>query len=251
MGVHSYVGDIMRYKIVVSYNGNGFCGWQSQPSGNSVQQAIENACCRLFCEKKVSVVGSGRTDAGVHALRQTAHFDCQKVLPLKNVVSGLNAYLPPSVRVIKAEYVNVDFDARKSAKQKTYMYLTYVGDDTPVLNDRAMHVKDNIDIDRMNEAAKLICGTRDFASFMATGSSAKTSVRTVYDLHIEREGAFVKLFITANGFLYNMVRIIAALLFKIGEGENIDVIKVLESRDRRMTAQVAPPQGLYLYDVEY
>ena len=240
----------MRYKIVLSYDGAGFCGWQSQPSGGSIQQAVEAAGAKLF-GTGISVVGSGRTDAGVHALRQVAHFDCDKVLPPHNVVGGLNAYLPQSVRVISAEHAEGSFDARKSVKKKTYMYLAYTGDITPLLGDRALYLDKAPDIEAINNAAQALVGTHDFASFKAAGSSAKTSVRTVFDAHAETRGRFTMFFITADGFLYNMVRIISALLFKIGAGEKIDIKEIMDKRDRSAAKLVAPAYGLYLYDVEY
>ncbi len=241
---------MMRYKIVLSYDGSGFCGWQSQPSGESVQQAVEAAAKKLFCAP-TTVVGSGRTDAGVHALRQVAHFDSDKVLPPHNVVGGLNAYLPQSVRVISAEHADDSFDARKSVKKKTYMYLAYTGDITPLLGGRALYLDKPPDIAAINAQAKILIGTHDFASFKAAGSSAKTSVRTVFDAHAEARGRFTTFFITANGFLYNMVRIISALLFKIGAGEDIDLKEIMDKKDRNAAKLVAPAYGLYLYDVEY
>ncbi len=239
----------MRYKITLSYDGAGFCGWQSQPSGNSVQDAVERATEQLF-GKKSSVVGSGRTDAGVHALAQVAHFDADKAMPLKNVVGGLNAYLPNSVRVTRAEYASDDFDARKSVKKKTYMYVLYDGDVSPLLETRALHTVE-LDVDAMNAAAAALVGTHDFATFKASGSGAKTSVRTVFDAHAERKGRLTLFFITADGFLYNMVRIIVAQLVKVGQGENVDLRALIEKRDRTAAKETAPAAGLYLYDVKY
>lgn len=239
----------MRYKITVSYDGAGFCGWQSQPSGASVQDAIEAAVEKLFGARS-TVVGSGRTDAGVHALAQVAHFDSDKDMPLKNVVGGLNAYLPDAVRVMKAECVGDDFDARKSVKRKTYMYVMYKGACTPLLETRALRV-DELDIEAMNRAAAELVGTHDFATFKAAGSGAKTSVRTVFDAHVECKGGLYLFFITADGFLYNMVRIIAAQLVKIGAGEDVDIKALIEKRDRTAAKETAPAKGLYLYGVEY
>lgn len=239
----------MRYKIVLSYDGAGFCGWQSQPNGNSVQDAVERATQRLF-GKKSSVVGSGRTDAGVHALAQVAHFDSEKVLPTKNIVGGLNAYLPDAVRVISAEYVDDGFDARKSVKKKTYMYVMYGGDVSPLLQTRAWHAGD-LDVEAMNAAARALVGKHDFTTFKAAGSGAKTSVRTVFDAHAEKRGRLTLFFITADGFLYNMVRIIVAQLVKAGRGENIDIPALLEKRDRTVAKETAPAHALYLYDVKY
>ncbi len=240
----------MRYKIVLSYDGTPFCGWQSQPNGQSIQDAVERAAERLFGER-TSVVGSGRTDAGVHALGQVAHFDCDKVLPPKNVTGGLNAYLPREIRVSDAQYADSGFDARKSAKRKTYMYLAYVGSELPVLNDRAVCVGRDFDTQAVSAALGSLIGEHDFSTFMAAGGGAKTFTRTVYAARIERDGMFIKFYITANGFLYNMVRIITAQLFKIGSGQKTDLSALMEKRDRAYAKELAPACGLYLHDVEY
>ena len=239
----------MRYKITLSYDGTDFCGWQHQPNGNSIQDAVEAAAEKLFGQK-TSVVGSGRTDAGVHAIAQVAHFDVDKALPEKNVVGGLNAYLPRTVRVSKAERALDNFDARKSAKQKTYMYLMYVGDCLPVLNDRALCLNKEPDIARMNMCAYQLLGKHDFSTFMAAGGGAKTFTRNVFDAHFERDGRFIKFFITADGFLYNMVRIITAQLLK-ADGGDVDIAYLLEKRDRSYAKELAPACGLYLYSVNY
>lgn len=239
----------MRYRIVLSYDGTDFCGWQSQPNGMSVQDAAEQAAFKLFGEH-VRLTGSGRTDAGVHALGQVAHFDCDKTLPLKNVAGGLNAYLPRSVRVIDAAIADDDFDARKSAKRKTYMYLTFTGAALPVLNDRVLFLNYTPDMSKLNAAASALIGKHDFATFMAAGGGAKTSVRTVFDAHFERDGGFIKFFITADGFLYNMVRIIVAQLLKAERGE-ADIAELLNKRDRSFAKELAPACGLYLHHVVY
>ncbi|MDE5562208.1 MAG: tRNA pseudouridine(38-40) synthase TruA [Clostridiales bacterium] len=240
----------MKYKITLSYDGTDFCGWQHQPSGNSIQDAVEAAAEKLFGQKP-SVVGSGRTDAGVHAIAQVAHFDVDKILPTKNVVGGLNAYLPRTVRVTAAEYAEDNFDARKTAKQKTYMYLMYVGEQLPILNDRALCLNTEPDMQRMNICASQLVGKHDFSTFMAAGGGAKTFTRTVFDAHFERDGRFIKFFITADGFLYNMVRIITAQLLKAGRGDNVDIPFLIEKRDRSYAKELAPACGLYLFSVDY
>ena len=240
----------MRYKITLSYDGTNYCGWQSQPNGKSIQDALERAANSLF-GTPVRVTGSGRTDAGVHALGQVAHFDCDKELPLKNVVSGLNAYLPRDIRVLDAQTADGLFDARKSVKRKTYMYVMYTGERLPVFNDRAACVGEELDISAMNAQAQKLVGTHDFATFMAANGGAKTSIRTVYDAHIERDGRMIKFFITANGFLYNMVRIIVAQLIKAGRGEPVDMAELIEKRDRALAKEIAEACGLYMYKVDY
>ena len=211
---------------------------------------MELAAAKLFGEQ-TRVVGSGRTDAGVHAIAQVAHFDADKILPPKNIIGGLNAYLPREIRVTAAQETRSDFDARKDAHKKTYMYLMYGGDILPVLNDRATHLDFEPNIERMTATAKDFIGRHDFSTFMTTGSSAKTFTRTVFDARLETEGRFIKFYITADGFLYNMVRIITAQLIKAGRGENIDVPSLIEKRDRKYAPDVAPACGLYLYSVDY
>lgn len=240
----------MRYKITLSYDGTDFCGWQHQLNGNSIQDAVEAAAGKLFGQK-VSVVGSGRTDAGVHAIAQVAHFDADKILPDKNVVGGLNAYLPRTVRVTAASVIPDTFNARKSAKKKTYMYLLYVGEPLPVLNDRALCLENEPDMLRMNTCASELVGRHDFSTFMAAGGGAKTFTRNVFDAHFERDGRFIKFFITADGFLYNMVRIITAQLLKAGRGGDVNIPELLEKRDRAYAKEIAPACGLYLYSVDY
>ena len=240
----------MRYKITLSYDGTEFCGWQSQPCGTSVQDAVERAACKLFCAEKIKAVGSGRTDAGVHALGPVAHFDAPKSLPIKNVVGGLNAYLPQSVRVLDACEVGEAFDARKSVKKKTYMYLLYGGVQQPVLNNRVWFVSDLPSKEKLDAAVDAVAGEHDFATFMAAGGGAKTSVRTVYDAHFERHGEFTAFYITANGFLYNMVRIITAQAIKSARGD-ADMRELLAARDRSQAKELAPACGLYLYKVDY
>lgn len=239
----------MRYRITVSYDGSGFCGWQSQRNGASIQDAIETAIERLTGARS-RVTGSGRTDAGVHAMAQVAHFDSDKVLEPKTIVGGLNAHLPRGIRVTKAEHVDCAFDARKSVKKKTYMYLMYKGAELPVLDGRAVCIGDP-DISAMRAAAKGVVGTHDFATFMASGSGAKTTTRTVFDARIEDDGFLVKLFVSANGFLYNMVRIIAAQVMRAGRGETVDIPALIAARDRTKAKDTAPACGLYLYNVEY
>ncbi len=239
----------MRYRIELSYDGSDFCGWQSQPNGSSIQDAAEAAVEKLFgCRARVT--GSGRTDAGVHAIRQVAHFDCEKDLPDKTVVGGLNSYLPRTVRVLSACKAENGFDARKSARKKTYMYLMYRGSESPLLYKRALCVGE-ADADAMRKAAQAVVGTHDFAAFKAAGSGAKTSVRTVYSASIDDDGKFIRFYITADGFLYNMVRIIVGQLVKAGRGGDVNMTEIIESADRTRAKETAPPYGLYLYSVDY
>lgn len=240
----------MRYRIVLSYDGTHFCGWQHQPNGQSVQDAVERAVQKLFGQR-ATVTGSGRTDAGVHALGQVAHFDCEKFLPEKNVVGGLNAYLPDTVRALSGGVCADDFHARRDVLEKTYMYLMYTGPQIPPLNARALCLDCEPDLRAMSDAARRLLGKHDFTTFAAAGSSAKTFTRTVKRAEFEKDGKFIKFFISADGFLYNMVRIITAQLLKIGRGENVDIDFLLRKKDRAFAKEIAPAYGLYLYGVDY
>lgn len=243
----------MRIKIVLSYDGTDFCGWQRQTNGVSVQQTVEDAVYNLTGEK-TTVTASGRTDAGVHAAGQVAHFDTNANVPPEKFYKALNTFLPDSVKVLSSEQVADNFNARKSAKRKTYEYGLYLSDTELPLKERyCTRVYGDIDIEKMRSCAKLIEGEHDFKAFSATGSSVKTTVRTVYGIIIEKSGIDFKIRVTGNGFLYNMVRIIAGALVKIGKGEisENDIIKALKTGERNLLGETLPAKGLCLIKVEY
>ena len=242
----------MRYKITVQYDGSEYHGWQKQPGVATVQGELERAIEHIT-QKPTSVNGSGRTDEGVHALGQVAHFDSDREYPPERFTAALNYWLPDDIRVVGAEQVSDDFDARKSAKRKTYEYLFYSGEyPNPLKRKRELYVK-KLDIEKMNEAAKVFIGVHDFKAFHSTGSSAKTTIREVYEAEVTGNEKFGIFSITGNGFLYNMVRIMAAALVKVAEGK-IDkayLKKALLCSDRQLVPDVAPPYALYLKKVEY
>lgn len=241
----------MRVKLTIQYDGTNFCGWQSQPSLRTVQTELESAIFKLTGENS-RVTASGRTDAGVHALGQVAHFDTNKDLG-KKFVSGLNYFLPDDVRIRSAEAVGDNFHARFSAKQKTYMYLMYESDiDNPLLRYRATRTG-KLDVEAMQDASELFLGKRDFATFRSTGSDTETTVRTVNEAKVRRSGEFVTFTVTADGFLYNMVRIMTAMLIKVGLGEitESDVENIIAAKDRNKAKFLAPAKALYLQKVVY
>lgn len=243
----------MRYKITLEYDGARYHGWQRQPNEPlTVQETVENAVSRIT-SAPVKVTASGRTDEGVHALGQVAHFDCANELPCERMKAALNHWLPEDVRVTACEAASDDFDARKSAKRKTYVYRFYVSDtESPLRRTRECYGGTALDVDAMNEGARLFVGTHDFAAFMSSGSSAKTSVRTIYDASVTRDGASVVFSVTGNGFLYNMVRIMAGALLAVGKGGDLSRIKrALAEGDRRLVPDIAPSCALYLAKVEY
>lgn len=243
----------MRIKLCLSYDGTDFCGWQRQRNGVSVQQTVEEAVYNLTGEK-VTVTASGRTDAGVHAKGQVAHFDTNANIPPEKIYKALNTFLPSGVKTLSSEKVSDDFDARKNAKRKTYGYSLYLSDTEEPLKERfCTRVYGDINAEKMRSAARLIEGEHDFKAFSATGGSVKTTVRTVYGITVEKSGEDIKIRVTGNGFLYNMVRIIAGALVKAGKGElsEEDIIKALETGNRDLLGETLPAKGLCLLSVEY
>lgn len=242
----------MRYKITIQYDGGRYHGWQKQPREPLTVQEIVEAAVEKVTGADTSVTASGRTDEGVHALGQVAHFDTDKQLPPERYVAAINHWLPGDVRVIDCETVADNFDARKSAKRKTYEYRMYSSSvENPLRRTRELCVK-NPDVGKMNEAAKLFEGEHDFSAFMSSGSSAKTTTRTVFDAHVREEHGTVIFSVTGSGFLYNMVRIMTGALLRVGAGADSGFIKAaLETGNRLLVPDIAPPYALYLVRVEY
>ena len=243
----------MRIKLTLTYDGAYFCGWQKQKNGVSVQSTVEDAVFSLTGEK-VSVVGSGRTDAGVHAKGQVAHFETSANIPPEKFYKALNTVLPDGVKALNSEKVADSFNANRTAKRKTYEYSLYVSDVEQPLKERyATRVYGNIDVSKMQNAANNLIGEHDFKAFSATGGSVKTTVRKIYGISVEKTGEDIKMKICGNGFLYNMVRIIAGALVKIGKGEmpEDNLIKALKTGERDLLAETLPAKGLCLLSVEY
>ena len=247
------LGYMRNIAIIVSYDGTDFCGWQVQNNGISVAQKINEAILSLT-GKKSKLYGSGRTDSGVHAFGQCANFFTEFAAPCERIVLGLNAYLPPEIRVIRAYEVGKDFNARFSAAGKTYEYVIYNANVfSPFYINKAYWVKYNLEVEKMNEAAKVLLGEHDFSAFMAAGSPVKSTVRNLYELNAEKEGSIIKIKASSNGFLYNMVRILTGTLIYAAQGKLSpkDVQNILESGKREKGAPTAPPDGLYLKRVYY
>ena len=242
----------MRIKIVTEYDGTSFCGWQVQPNARSVQEEIELAV-KLITGETVRVTGSGRTDSGVHAKGQVAHFDTSANIPPQNFYKALNTKLPADVRVLSSSEVSQDFHARYSAKQKTYEYRLYVSEtERPLYSKYASRV-DGFDVDKIKSAIEVIKGEHDFKCFCASGSEVETTVRTIYDLSATNDGDFIVIRITGNGFLYNMVRMIVGALKAVSDGKITadDVKNALLSGERIKGTATAEAKGLSLVEVKY
>ncbi|MBP7222272.1 MAG: tRNA pseudouridine(38-40) synthase TruA [Sedimentibacter sp.] len=244
---------VRNIKLLIAYDGTAYHGWQRQLNKPSIQETIENALSAVMKEK-IDLTGSGRTDSGVHALGQAANFKVDTRIPEDKIKIALNSNLPRDIRILESIDVHPDFNARFDALDKTYMYQIYNDRvNNPFYARYSCFVPQILNMDKMEEGLKLIEGTHDFKAFMASGSNVKTTVRTVYNAKLLKEGNLLKIYIKGNGFLYNMVRIIAGTLIDTGKGlTDISCIeKALEDKDRTVLGQTAPPEGLFLMDVNY
>ena len=243
----------MRIKLLVSYDGTAYCGWQIQPNGITVQEILENA---VHCAtgEMVRVTGSGRTDAGVHALGQVAHFDTESTIPPQKFYRALNVHLPSDIRVLASEKADDNFHACSNAKKKTYAYSFYISETELPLKERyAVQMERTPDFEKMKRAAELFVGEHDFKGFCASGSGAKTTVRTVYGVDIKVDGKDITLSVSGNGFLYNMVRIMAGTILAVGYGEitEEDVKNAIITGKRINKVKTLPAKALCLVKVEY
>ncbi len=246
-------GQTKRYLLTVSYDGTNYCGWQRQQNGPSVQQTLEETLEKLL-RQPVRVTGASRTDAGVHALGQRAHLDAVTNIPAEKMPFALNTMLPGDIRVLHGLTVPDSLHARFSVSGKTYQYRIHNSPHASALyRNLSAHVPVRLDDRRMDEAARVLLGTHDFAAFAAAGGSAKTTVRTITEIRVERRGEDIFLTVSGNAFLYNMVRIIAGTLIDIGHGKlpSGAMQKALDTGDRLQLGVTAPPQGLTLVEVRY
>ena len=243
----------MRIAMGVEYDGAAFHGWQIQKGVDTVQASVERALSRV-ADHRVAVQCAGRTDAGVHGLGQVIHFDTESVRSSRNWVLGTNVNLPPDVNINWAREVPAEFHARFSAVKRRYRYVILNRMTRSAIDrDRAVWIHRPLDELRMQHAARHLEGTHDFSSYRALACQAKSPVRTVSRLDIQRRGDKILIDITANAFLHHMVRNIAGVLIAIGEGDQPAdwTQRVLEFRDRTLGGVTAPPQGLFLVSVGY
>jgi tRNA pseudouridine38-40 synthase len=243
-----------RYKLVIEYDGAPFVGWQVQDNGLSVQGVL-TAAIAAFCGETVAVQGAGRTDAGVHARGQVAHIDFAKKWDTDTVRDAINAHLRPHpVAVLSAEIVPTDFDARFSATKRHYLYrIVNRRADLALDRRRAWKIARPLDAAAMHEAAQRLVGRHDFTTFRAAECQAKSPVKTLDCLDVERAGEDIRVHAAARSFLHTQVRSLVGSLALVGEGRwsADDLARALDARDRAACGPVAPPDGLYLMQVDY
>jgi tRNA pseudouridine38-40 synthase len=243
----------MRYALGIEYDGAGFFGWQRQDHAPSVQSAVEQAVATV-ADHAVTVVAAGRTDTGVHALGQVAHFDSDARRSQRQWILGINSNLPDAVRVLWARSVDADFHARFGAYSRSYRYRIMNRWVRPAVGvSQFCWCRTPLDAERMHEAAQVLLGRHDFSAFRSAGCSAQHAVREVTDISVTRAGAVVNIDIAANAFLYHMVRNIAGSLMAVGSGEESVAWfeSVFAGRDRNRAGVTAEARGLYFMNVRY
>jgi len=266
---------VTAFKITLAYDGTGFVGWQRQASGTSIQGLLEDAL-RELDGRLVTVVGAGRTDAGVHALGQVAAFSIERAIGADVLMRAVNARLPPAVRIVAAEEAPPGFHPRFGARKKTYRYRIWNGEViSPFERQYAWHITGVLDVERMASAARLVEGRHDFAAFQAAGSETQTTERELFssrvkisttedteeqtfrsihpDLRVLCGGGLIQYEVTGDGFLRHMVRTIVGTLVEIGRGRRSveSIAETIRTRDRGAASATAPPEGLFLVAVSY
>lgn len=240
-------------KLTIEYDGKDFNGWQKQPSKLNIQGEIERAIYNITGEE-VELYASGRTDAGVHSLGQVANFKTESKIPIEKIAIAINSQVKNSIRIVHAEEVDENFHSRYHCKRKTYRYVI---NNSPygssIYRNLEYHMPIKLDVKKMQQAISYFEGEHDFKAFKSSGTSSKSSVRTIYSGIVKEDGNRVMIELTGNGFLYNMVRIIAGTLVDVGLGkiEPDEIPEIIESRDRTRAGKTLPPYGLFLVSVEY
>lgn len=242
-----------RIKLTVAYDGTGYCGFQEQKNGKTIEGELNRVLQELTGEQ-IQVIGASRTDAGVHGLCNVAVFDTKSRIPGEKFSYALNQRLPEDIRIRRSEEVPVDFHPRRCESRKTYEYhILNCEFPNPVKRLYTYFTYVPLDVGKMQQAGSYLVGEHDFSSFCSAGSRAESKVRTVYGLSVEQDGEEIVIRITGNGFLYNMVRIIAGTLLEAGAGKIVPekVQTILEAKDRTAAGPTAPACGLILTELEY
>ncbi len=244
-----------KIKITIAYDGTKYNGWQLQRSTDNTIQGKISAVLSRMSGHTVEVQGSGRTDAGVHALGQAASFEIEDVFSADDILKYLNQYLPEDIAVLSAEDAPQDFHARFSAESKTYRYRIHTSPIPNVFERKYVYtyLDKPLNVSKMRQAAALLTGTHDYKAFCGNPKFKKSSIRTIMDIRIEETGSGITIDYTGDGFLQNMVRILTGTLIEVGNGSLSPTLipEIIESKDRQRAGFTAPPQGLSLVRVEY
>ena len=243
-----------NYKMIIAYDGTRYYGWEHQPNTDmTIQGKLESVLSQMTGEQ-IDVIGAGRTDAGVHAKGMAANAHMQTSMTPDEICDYMNRYLPEDICVMEVRIASERFHSRYNAMGKTYCYTCYVGDKKPVFNRKYVHITGAVpDVEAMKKAASYLVGVHDFASFCSANSQAQTTVRTIYDCTVSKAGDIITIRVTGNGFLYNMVRIIAGTLVKIGGSDMpADAMKdIIATTDRAAAGPTAPAHGLTMIGLKY
>ena len=242
-----------RIKLVTAYDGTNYHGSQIQNNGETIEGVLKKELSSLLNEE-IQLIGASRTDAGVHARGNVYVFDTMSRIPPEKFTYALNARLPEDIRIQDSCEVSADFHPRHQNTIKTYEYRV-LNCKLPLPEYRlyAHFTYENLNVEKMNEACKYFLGEHDFASFCATGSQVESTVREIYDLHVKKDGNLLTISVTGNGFLYNMVRIIAGTLLKVGGGHILpeEIERIIDGKDRQLAGPTAPAKGLTLVEIRY
>ncbi len=244
-----------RILLTIAYDGSDYYGWQKQPDNSvpTVQGEVERALSEFF-KKEITVTGASRTDRGVHALGQRAVIDVDTTVPVEKLPLALRPFMPEDIVITDAVAVSDDFHPRFNCVNKTYVYKIYNGKyKNPLCRKYTKFCHKHLDEAEMDKASKAFLGTHDFKAFASSGNSSKTTVRTIFDIGVKREGDFITITVTGDGFLYNMIRIIAGTLMLAGEGriKFNDIEEIIYSLDRTKAGKTAGPEGLTLLKINY
>lgn len=242
-----------RVRLTVAYDGTNYHGWQMQNNGITIESELNRCLSQLF-DEDIQVIGASRTDSGVHALGNIAVFDTASRMPAEKVSYALNQRLPEDIRIQRSEEVAADWHPRRCESRKTYEYRIYRGEfPMPVKRLYSLFSYYDYDVEKMQKAASYLVGEHDFKSFCQVGAQVESTVRTLYRVQVEEQGTDLVIRVCGNGFLYNMVRIIAGTLMEVGQGKKSpeDMVGILDAKNRAAAGPTAPAHGLMLMKYEF